>query len=43
MLHSLSKMWGIGGRIERNLNRMEISTVDQLAKFPLELLEKSSE
>nr|WGE06862.1 Y-family DNA polymerase [Bacillus subtilis] len=36
----LSKMWGIGGRMERNLNRMGISTVGQLAKFPLELLEK---
>lgn len=33
-------MWGIGGRMERNLNRMGISTVGQLAKYPLELLEK---
>ncbi|MCR1990993.1 DNA repair protein [Bacillus subtilis] len=39
-VHPLSKMWGIGGRMERNLNRMGISTVGQLAKFPLELLEK---
>ncbi|KYD06767.1 hypothetical protein B4144_2147 [Bacillus atrophaeus] len=31
---------GIGGRMERNQNRMGISTVGQLAKFPLELLEK---
>ncbi|WP_250629342.1 hypothetical protein [Bacillus subtilis] len=27
----MSKMWGIGGRMERNLNRMGISTVGQLA------------
>lgn len=39
-VHPLSKMWGIGGRMKRNLNRMGISTVGQLAKFPLELLEK---
>lgn len=39
-VHPLSEMWGIGGRMERNLNRMGISTVGQLAKFPLKLLEK---
>lgn len=39
-VHPLSEMWGIGGRMERNLNRMGISTVGQLAKYPLELLEK---
>lgn len=39
-VHPLSKMWGIGGRMERNLNLIGISTVGQLAKFPLELLEK---
>lgn len=39
-VHLVSEMWGIGGRMERNLNRMGISTVGQLAKFPLELLEK---
>lgn len=33
-VHSLSKMWGIGGRMEENLNRLGISTVGQLAKFP---------
>lgn len=39
-VYPLSEMWGIGGRMERNLNRMGISTVGQLAKYPLELLEK---
>ncbi|MBU8855272.1 UV damage repair protein UvrX [Bacillus sp. FJAT-26377] len=34
----LSKMWGIGKRMERNLNRMGIATVGQLAKYPRELL-----
>jgi DNA polymerase V len=36
----LSKMWGIGSRLERTLNRMGIFTVGQLANYPLELLEK---
>ncbi|MGG3641434.1 UV damage repair protein UvrX [Bacillus gobiensis] len=36
----LSKMWGIGGRMERNLNRMGISSVGALANYPLEALEK---
>ncbi|CUB45680.1 DNA polymerase IV [Bacillus amyloliquefaciens] len=36
----LSEMWGIGKRMERNLNRMGISTVGQLANYPLKLLEK---
>jgi DNA polymerase V len=36
----LSKMWGIGQRLEKTLNRMGIFTVGQLAQYPLELLEK---
>ncbi|NSL50429.1 Y-family DNA polymerase [Calidifontibacillus erzurumensis] len=36
----LSKMWGIGPRLERTLNRMGIMTVGQLANYPLALLEK---
>ncbi|MCM3237278.1 UV damage repair protein UvrX [Heyndrickxia oleronia] len=36
----LSEMWGIGRRMERNLNRMGIFNVGQLAKYPLEMLEK---
>ncbi|MGE6260460.1 DNA polymerase thumb domain-containing protein [Heyndrickxia sporothermodurans] len=36
----LSKMWGIGRRMERNLNTMGIFSVGQLAKYPLEILEK---
>ncbi|MFZ3588515.1 DNA polymerase IV [Bacillus sp. DJP31] len=39
-LSPLSKMWGIGSRMERNLNRMGIFSVGQLANYPLELLEK---
>ncbi|ELK44897.1 UNVERIFIED_CONTAM: UV damage repair protein UvrX [Halobacillus marinus] len=37
----LSEMWGIGPRLERRLNRMGIWSVGQLAKFPLEQLEKA--
>lgn len=36
----LSKMWGIGPRMERNLNSMGIFSVGSLARYPLELLEK---
>lgn len=36
----LSKMWGIGLRMERNLNRMGIFTVGALANHDLKLLEK---
>jgi DNA polymerase V len=36
----LSKMWGIGWRMEKNLNRMGISSVGALAHYPLEALEK---
>jgi DNA polymerase V len=36
----LSAMWGIGSRVERTLNRMGITSVGQLANYPLELLEK---
>lgn len=37
----LSQMWGIGSRLERRLNRMGITTVGQLAHFPLKKLEKA--
>ncbi|MBM7552382.1 DNA polymerase thumb domain-containing protein [Thalassobacillus pellis] len=37
----LREMWGIGPRLERRLNRMGITTVGQLAKYPLERLEKT--
>ncbi|MBU9724056.1 MULTISPECIES: DNA polymerase thumb domain-containing protein [Bacillaceae] len=36
----LQKMWGIGSRIEKRLHQMGIFTVGQLAKFPLNKLEK---
>src|SRR5690625_216030 len=36
----LSKMWGIGSRLERSLNRMGIYTVGELASHSLEQLEK---
>src|SRR5690625_2302450 len=36
----LSKMWGIGSRLERRLNKMGITTVGELAHYPLERLEK---
>ncbi|MED1017868.1 DNA polymerase IV [Bacillus atrophaeus] len=39
-IRPLSQMWGIGRRMEHNLNRMGISTVGQLANYPLERLEK---
>jgi DNA polymerase V len=39
-LSPLSRMWGIGSRVERTLNRMGIVTVGDLAHYPLELLEK---
>ncbi|WP_114746227.1 DNA polymerase thumb domain-containing protein [Falsibacillus pallidus] len=35
----LSEMWGIGRRMERNLNRMGIFTVGQIARYDLEKLE----
>jgi DNA polymerase V len=37
----LSRMWGIGPRMERRLNRMGIWSVGQLANYPLERLEKA--
>ncbi|SDO48247.1 DNA polymerase thumb domain-containing protein [Halobacillus aidingensis] len=37
----LSEMWGIGPRLEHRLNRMGIWSVGQLAKFPLDRLEKT--
>ncbi|MCA1030630.1 UV damage repair protein UvrX [Bacillus timonensis] len=39
-LSPLSKMWGIGSRVEKTLNKMGIMSVGQLANYPLELLEK---
>ncbi len=36
----LSKMWGIGRRLEKRLNNMGIFTVGQLAHYDLNLLEK---
>ncbi|MFC7371149.1 UV damage repair protein UvrX [Fictibacillus iocasae] len=36
----LSKMWGIGSRVEKTLNRMGIMNVKDLAHYPLDLLEK---
>ncbi|WP_264189782.1 Y-family DNA polymerase [Bacillus carboniphilus] len=36
----LSEMWGIGSRVENTLNKMGIFDVGQLARFPLEQLEK---
>ena len=39
-IYPLSKMWGIGSRMERNLNHMGIFNVGSLAKYPLKLLEK---
>ncbi|MFJ8066993.1 DNA polymerase thumb domain-containing protein [Psychrobacillus sp. NPDC096426] len=35
----LSEMWGIGSRTEKTLNNMGITSVGQLARAPLELLE----
>lgn len=37
----LSKMWGIGSRLEKRLERMGIVTVGDLANFSLEKLEKN--
>ncbi|WP_347549724.1 UV damage repair protein UvrX [Pseudalkalibacillus hwajinpoensis] len=39
-LEPLSRMWGIGPRVERTLNRMGIRNVKQLANYPLHLLEQ---
>ena len=39
-LSPLRKMWGIGSRLEKKLNRMGIRTVGQLANYPLSRLEK---
>ncbi|MED4353560.1 UV damage repair protein UvrX [Schinkia azotoformans] len=36
----LSKMWGIGSKTEKTLNRMGIYSVGQLANYPLDRLEK---
>ncbi|MER2005855.1 MAG: UV damage repair protein UvrX [Psychrobacillus sp.] len=37
----LSEMWGIGANMERNLNRMGIYKVGDIANFPLKMLEES--
>ncbi|WP_338789254.1 DNA polymerase thumb domain-containing protein [Metabacillus sp. FJAT-53654] len=39
-IEPLSKMWGIGSKVQKTLNRMGIFNVGQLANYPLELLEK---
>ncbi|MDQ0231878.1 Y-family DNA polymerase [Metabacillus malikii] len=39
-IEPLSKMWGIGSRVEKTLNRMGIFNIGQLANYPLALLEK---
>lgn len=36
----LSKMWGIGINMERNLNRLGLYTVGDIANYPLEKLQK---
>src|SRR5690625_660161 len=36
----LSRMWGIGSRLEKRLNRLGIYTVGELANYPLKHLEK---
>ncbi len=36
----LSKMWGIGVRMEQNLNRLGIITIGDLANYPLKKLRK---
>ena len=36
----LSKMWGIGNRMEINLNRLGIFTVGDLAHYPIEKLQR---
>jgi len=36
----IKDMWGIGSRMNHNLNRMGIMTVGQLAQYPLKLLKK---
>ncbi|MBN2604566.1 MAG: damage repair protein [Bacilli bacterium] len=36
----LSNMWGIGFNMERNLNRLGIRTIGELAHYPLERLQK---
>jgi DNA polymerase V len=38
-LDNLSKMWGIGSKMEKNLNSMGIFSVGALANHPLKLLE----
>ncbi len=38
--HPLKEMWGIGSRMERNLQQMGIRTIGQLAQYEVSLLEK---
>ena len=40
-LSPLRRMWGIGSRLEKTLNRMGIFTVGQLAHYDLSRLEKT--
>ncbi|KGX91367.1 UV-damage repair protein uvrX [Pontibacillus halophilus JSM 076056 = DSM 19796] len=37
----LREMWGIGSQLEKRLNRMGITTIGQLARYPLKQLEKT--
>jgi len=39
-IQPLTEIWGIGNRIEKRLNKMGIYTLRQLAKYPLDKLEK---
>ncbi len=39
-LSPLSQMWGIGPRMERNLNRLGIDSIGDLAHYPLALLKQ---
>lgn len=38
--HPIEKIWGIGSRMKRNLNRMGILTLGQIARYDLNLLKK---
>ncbi|MEI3606110.1 UV damage repair protein UvrX [Pseudogracilibacillus sp. SE30717A] len=37
---SVEKIWGIGSRMKRNLHRLGITTLGQIAQFPLDQLKK---
>src|SRR5690625_3738874 len=36
----VEKVWGIGSRMKRNLHRLGITTLGEIAKFPLDILKK---